>query len=175
MAVKKYREQMIGEAVIGSGYCRSLESHQFKRRATSISPGLHRGNGVASQYAHRRRRNRFLGLRLFPACLCCETGNVGSFCWGKALCACLAPFDSTFAYWRRMALRFADRVLGIASGNVHNQLCELVRIAGTFGHEASMQQAPHGFYAGQIQTETLPAVSTGCCAAALGYNKPCPD
>jgi hypothetical protein len=37
-----------------------------------------------------------------------------------------------------MALGFADGVLSFANGNIEYQLGELVRIAGTFGHERSM-------------------------------------
>jgi hypothetical protein len=39
-----------------------------------------------------------------------------------------------------MALRFAYGILSFANGNVEYLLGKLHRIAGTFGHEASMPQ-----------------------------------
>lgn len=55
-----------------------------------------------------------------------------------------------------MPLRFTNRVLSFADGNVEYLLGKLNGIARAFGHEMSMPQAVRTFYGVKIQTDTLP-------------------
>lgn len=49
-----------------------------------------------------------------------------------------------------MALGFAYGILSLSRGNIHDELCKLIGIAGTL-HKLSMPQV-----SGYFETETLP-------------------
>jgi hypothetical protein len=50
-----------------------------------------------------------------------------------------------------MSFRFTDRIAGVACSDVHDELCELIRVTRSFSHERSMTQ-----FIGHFETETLP-------------------
>ena len=93
---------------------------------------------MASKYPSRGRRT---SLGLLPSGLCCESRNVRSVGWGKALCASFAPFQSTLTLRRGMTFGFTNHIVGIARSNVYDQFGEFVGITRTLGHEPSMPQA----------------------------------
>src|SRR5215468_7508730 len=55
-----------------------------------------------------------------------------------------------------MPLSFAHGILCCASGNINDELCELVGIAGTFGHDSMLPHSAINRHPPQFQTEALP-------------------
>ena len=113
-------------------------------------------------------------LSFLPSRLCGGSGDVRSLGGAKSTGARLAPYDSAFTLGGWVPLRLTYGVIRVARGDIHYQLCELVRVTRSFGHEGSMPRGARIFYGTEFETETLPGSRPAlpCAERADSYGYP---